>query len=699
MPFGWRALHILVLTSFAIAQPLFSVLGDGPEFFVAHDSATADILILALGVVLVPAMVLIGFEGIVYLVNRKAAWWVHLGFVGGLATLILVPVIDRSVLSAALVLTLSVAGGFAVAMLYDRLSAARTFLSILGIAPLAFTGLFLFGTDVSKVAFPRAVAVTPIQVESNSPVILLILDELPAQTLMTADLEIDAGLFPNFARLANMSTWYRNAGTVDERTTQSVPSILTGQRAQGDDQLPALQDHPENLFTMLGDEYTMQAMEPVTALCPASLCTGDQVDPLGDRLNSLIPDTYAVFLNIIVPEDLRSGLPDVTRTWGDFAGGGLPPQATDSGDGAGDVYTEELVGSSALGDLLAESQREDRGGQFEEFVAAIDGQESTLYAAHVLVPHMPWIYFPSGKIYEPNPIHVLGEVGLDEGFWRTEEWTTAPYLQRHILQTMYVDRIVGDLLDRLEEEGTLDEAFVAITADHGISFVPGSRPRHATEENYWEILNVPLFLKLPFQAEGAISDANVDTIDIMPTIADVLNVEVPWDFDGQSLLDDDYRSDKTFGRPDREPLKVPGQRPPRLHYWKQRPSYSDPIPPWLMSMPLVPTQISLGSGSIRSCFANHQAWKSDSRMLTQSSPTTLLSSLCRRCWKVKLSASRMAALHSMWRSQSMARSRPSHTRSSAAVRISRSLLSCRSSCSRRGVLASTHSASMCRTSV
>lgn len=59
VPFAWRALHLLVLTSFAIAQPLFSVLGDGPEFFVAHDSATADILILALGVVLVPAMVLI----------------------------------------------------------------------------------------------------------------------------------------------------------------------------------------------------------------------------------------------------------------------------------------------------------------------------------------------------------------------------------------------------------------------------------------------------------------------------------------------------------------------------------------------------------------------------------------------------------------------------------------------------------------
>lgn len=59
VPFVWRALHILVLTSFAIAQPLFSVLGDGPEFFVAHDSATADVLILALGVVLVPAMVLI----------------------------------------------------------------------------------------------------------------------------------------------------------------------------------------------------------------------------------------------------------------------------------------------------------------------------------------------------------------------------------------------------------------------------------------------------------------------------------------------------------------------------------------------------------------------------------------------------------------------------------------------------------------
>jgi hypothetical protein len=555
LPLPWRALHLLVLTTFAIAQPLFVVLGEGPAFFVAHDSSTADILILALGVAFVPALILFGVEGLVHLVNRKAAWRVHLGFVGVLAALILTPVMDRLGIDGGLVLVLSVAAGAGFAVLYNRLKPMRSFVSILGVAPLAFIGMFLFGTDVSKIAFPTAVAASdPIQVGGDSPVVILVFDEFPAQTLMTGDLEIDAELFPNFARLGDMSTWYRNAGTVDERTTQSVPSILTGQRTQDEEALPVFQEHPQNIFTMLGDEYTVRSWEPVTALCPTSLCTGDKPDPLGERLDRLVSDTYAVYLNIVVPEDLRDRLPDVTRTWGNFAGGGLLPPGEDSGGDTDDASTQV-----ELGNVATESQREDRGGRLEEIVAGINGEASTLYTVHSIVPHMPWIYFPSGRSYGPAPIH-----GLNGSSWGDEEWAAAQNIQRHLLQTMYIDKIVGSLLDRLEAEGTLDESFIAIAADHGISFIPGAPPRFATDDNYWDILNVPFFIKLPFQTEGAISDANVDTIDIVPTIADALDVDVPWEFDGRSLLDDDHRSGKDLGRPGQEPLQVPGSRPASL---------------------------------------------------------------------------------------------------------------------------------------
>lgn len=58
---------------------------------------------------------------------------------------------------------------------------------------------------------------------------------------------------------------------------------------------------------------------------------------------------------------------------------------------------------------------------------------------------------------------------------------------------------------------------------------------------------VPLIIKAPRQRVGAVHDGNVETIDILPTIADLLGVELPWSVDGQSALD------PTLGeRPDKE---------------------------------------------------------------------------------------------------------------------------------------------------
>ena len=59
---------------------------------------------------------------------------------------------------------------------------------------------------------------------------------------------------------------------------------------------------------------------------------------------------------------------------------------------------------------------------------------------------------------------------------------------------------------------------------------------------------VPLIVKFPGQAAGLVSDQNVETVDIVPTIASVLSTTVPYDVDGRSLLDvtQPDRTHKTF---------------------------------------------------------------------------------------------------------------------------------------------------------
>ena len=47
---------------------------------------------------------------------------------------------------------------------------------------------------------------------------------------------------------------------------------------------------------------------------------------------------------------------------------------------------------------------------------------------------------------------------------------------------------------------------------------------------------MPLFVKLPNQHEGRINDGLARTIDIVPTIAHVLGVKMPWHVDGKTLI-------------------------------------------------------------------------------------------------------------------------------------------------------------------
>jgi hypothetical protein len=50
------------------------------------------------------------------------------------------------------------------------------------------------------------------------------------------------------------------------------------------------------------------------------------------------------------------------------------------------------------------------------------------------------------------------------------------------------------------------------------------------------VLRVPLLVKTPGQKVGVVDDRPVETIDVVPTIADVLGIQLPFAVDGRSLL-------------------------------------------------------------------------------------------------------------------------------------------------------------------
>ena len=104
------------------------------------------------------------------------------------------------------------------------------------------------------------------------------LDELPLVTLLEQDGTIDEDLFPSFAALADDSHWFRHTTSVSSTTMYAVPSMLSG-ILPTDDASAIAADHPDNLFTWLGDGYDARRHRVGHAACaPPRVCEPPDVD-------------------------------------------------------------------------------------------------------------------------------------------------------------------------------------------------------------------------------------------------------------------------------------------------------------------------------------------------------------------------------------------------------------------------------------
>lgn len=90
---------------------------------------------------------------------------------------------------------------------------------------------------------------------------------------------------------------------------------------------------------------------------------------------------------------------------------------------------------------------------------------------------------------------------------------------------------------RLRELELYDRSVVVVTSDHGFSFRPGSKRRRLSLNNRHDILSIPLIVKAPFQTEGIVDVRSFELVDLLPTIAPRMALEVPWDMEGKNVHD------------------------------------------------------------------------------------------------------------------------------------------------------------------
>lgn len=525
---GLAGVHLAVLWSFAFAQPLLDLLGDAPEFFVARGNTRGDILVLAVALVLGPPLAMILLEALVGLVSESARRWLHLGLVGLLvAAFVLQLMKDVSVPSGILVAVALAAGGLAAAF-YARGRAGPAILTVLGPAPLVFLFIFLVVSPVSKLVLPGDEArAASVKVPSKAPVVVILFDEFAGWTLLDKDGRIDEQRYPNFARLARESTWYRNATTVADYTERAVPALLTGDRPDRS-ALPIASDHPESLFTLLGGRYRFDVTEPVTDICPVRLCPEESASRPSQvrRMKDLGSDLSLVSLHLLLPPALRGGLKPVDRSFGDF-GAHETAQA-----GQANAAHQPEQGFAALAAVI------DRMKIFHAFEERLGEtpQQSSLVFFHIQMPHNPYHYLPSGQRYPETIPELPGVDTVDQpaaGRWRDDPDLVRQGLQRYLLQIGDTDRLLGRLMARMKATGLYDKALLVVAADHGAGFVSGHPLRAADPANLASIASIPLFVKSPQQPAGKVDEGNVHTIDVLPEIAKRLDVKLPWGTDGR----------------------------------------------------------------------------------------------------------------------------------------------------------------------
>lgn len=493
-------LELLGLSGLAVASPVLQVFSDGAEVFVAYRASRLEIVLFALGVVLVVPAVLFAVELLAGLAGER---WRRLAHAGAvfllLAALVLQVAKTETELKRRPLLGLAAGLALLGAAAVWRWNAPRLFLRFLSLSSVVFLVTFLLASPVTALVVPsRGVEAADVEVGAPAPVVWLVFDEFPLVSLLGPDDRIDAGLFPNLAALAGDGTFYRNGTTVSPHTSDAVPAMLTGRFPEEPDVLPVVSEHKENLFTLLGGTYRLNVSEGWADLCPAGMCS----------------DTYS------------------------SRAAALPPLFDD----ARSVWREKTKPSRAVERFDARSSTfQNRPEQVQEFVGSLDdggGDQPRLDFLHVVLPHMPYEFLPDGQRYvAPFP---PGFFFFD---WLDQEVADQARL-RHLLQVQYTDQLVGQVLDRLRELDRYDESLVVVTADHGASFTPETRFRGITEANLHEIVWTPLIVKTPGERSGRVDDTPVRSVDLVPTVADVLDVDIPWPVDGRPI-----RSGRSSGDP------------------------------------------------------------------------------------------------------------------------------------------------------
>ncbi len=339
-------------------------------------------------------------------------------------------------------------------------------------------------------------------IRSDIPVYLLVFDGLSLERLMEKD-QINAALFPTFARISREWTWYRNATTNGASTIPARSMMFSGRYVQK--KRFDILGYSDNLLSKMGNIFFTTSLEDASF--------SSDFHRVSSRSSvSLLKNLAESYLEVSLPSPLRPYVLDTLLSSWKFDWRGEIPK--DHQGSKRDYYGKNMEKI------------------FDNFAQAVSNAEyakGKLFVLWSMLSHFPYVLNEDGTIHDS--FSVSFEVGMNAEKRSAVEKNYVKSLQN-------VDRLLGQFLTRFQENGLYEQAVILVTSDHGISDTGDNSQVDK------QVAAIPFFLKIPGLQTGP-SDRDVQTVDVTTTLLDAVGLlPSPSPYDGQSLLEPYTKRDK-----------------------------------------------------------------------------------------------------------------------------------------------------------
>jgi len=217
---------------------------------------------------------------------------------------------------------------------------------------------------------------------------------------------------------------------------------------------------------------------------------------------------------------------------------GTKAAAFESADAPEELYNDWNIAQAAI-EAMTEKSKSD---------------QPWLMAVGFLKPHLPFVapkkYW---DLYDPNKIELAAYQQAPDGApayapqnsGELRAYSNMPNqgpipdsLQRELIHgylasVSFTDHQIGRLLSRLDQLGLTESTIVVLWGDHGWHL--GDHGMWCKHSNYEQATRIPVIVSAPGKAQGAASKSMIESVDIYPTLCELVGIDTPSLLDGKSF--------------------------------------------------------------------------------------------------------------------------------------------------------------------